>query len=122
MKQLLFIMLLLPISVFAQTNITRSEGEAKETINRLYERLTNGEDFSFLAKMYSDDIGSRQSGGMIGYMRPNELVKEYAKVVTKTKVGEISEPFKTQFGYHILQVIGKRGKEYNTRHILIKYE
>ena len=76
--------------------------------NDLRERALNGEDFSDLAKEYSDDIGSAQEGGELGWTSPGQMVPEFDATMATTEVGEISYPVKSQFGWHILEVTGRR--------------
>ncbi len=70
------------------------------------EMLKRGEDFATLAKKYSKDTGSGQNGGDLGWFSKGQMVSEFETAAFKLKVGEISEPIKTTFGYHIIQVLG----------------
>lgn len=98
--------------------------EAKqEVINKLLElkaRIENGESFADLAQKYSEDPGSAARGGELGFFKRKELVPEYEAVALNLKPGEISDPVESKFGFHMIQLIEKRGNEYNSRHILIK--
>jgi peptidyl-prolyl cis-trans isomerase SurA len=85
-------------------------------------RIKNGEDFSTLAKLYSQDPGSAREGGDLGFMDRTSLVKEFAATAFKLKSGELSQVIETEFGFHVLQVIERRGEQVNVRHILIKTE
>jgi len=89
----------------------RTDEEAKEFITQLRERIFNGEDFGELASKYSDDGGSLADGGDLGWMNPNDLVPAFREVMIKTPLDELSEPFKSQFGWHILEVLGKRDQD-----------
>ena len=80
----------------------------------------NGEDFGKLAAEYSDDPGSAKQGGNLGFASRGIMVPQYEAAAMRLKPGEISQPIETEFGYHIIQLIERRGNEYNTRHILIK--
>lgn len=80
----------------------------------------NGEDFAKLAAEYSDDPGSAKQGGNLGFTSRGMMVPEYEAAAMRLKPGEISQPVETDFGYHIIQLIERRGNEYNTRHILIR--
>ena len=61
-----------------------------------------------MAKEFSDDIGSAQEGGELGWTSPGQMVPEFEAAMATTEVGEISEPVKSQFGWHILEVTGRR--------------
>ncbi|HAP35393.1 MAG TPA: parvulin peptidyl-prolyl isomerase [Bacteroidetes bacterium] len=76
-----------------------------------------GGDFSDFAKRYSSD-GSASQGGDLGFARRGSFVKEFEEVAFTLTVGEISKPVKTQFGYHIIQLVERRGDAVRTRHIL----
>ena len=76
--------------------------------NELRQRALDGEDFGDLAKEYSDDIGSAQEGGELGWTSPGQMVPEFDATMDTTEVGEISYPVKSQFGWHILEVTGRR--------------
>lgn len=72
------------------------------------ERILKGEDFAALAKASSEDPGSATEGGDLGWTNPGTFVPEFEQVLESLKDGEISEPFRTQFGWHIAQVLGRR--------------
>ncbi|MDB5272424.1 MAG: surA [Chitinophagaceae bacterium] len=84
------------------------------------QRLIQGEDFCTLAKRYSEDPGSAKQCGELGFFKKGDLVKPYESMAYKLQPGETSEVVESEFGYHIIQLIERRGAEYNTRHILIK--
>lgn len=94
--------------------------DAKERINEIRERIVNGEDFSTLAILYSEDEGSAKKGGELGFMGRAELVPEFSIVAFKLKGKDVSEIVETRFGFHIIQLIERRGQKINARHILIK--
>lgn len=83
-------------------------------------RIKSGEDFGFLAKTYSEDPGSAAEGGDYGFIDRTTMVKEFTAWAFKLKAGEMSPVFETDFGYHIVQVIERRGEQAHVRHILIK--
>ena len=85
-------------------------------------RVKGGEDFSTLARLYSQDPGSAAEGGDLGFMDRGSLVKEFAATAFKLKPGELSQVIETEYGFHVLQVVEKRGETVNVRHILIKTE
>jgi len=76
-------------------------------INDIYKEIKDGKSFEDMAKEYSED-GSSEKGGSLGYIQKGKTVPAFEKVAFDTKVGEISEPFKTKFGYHILKVTDKQ--------------
>lgn len=82
-------------------------------------RIKSGEDFSFLAKTYSEDPGSAAEGGDLGFFDRSAMVKQFTAMAFKLKVGEVSPVFETENGFHILQVIERRGEQVHARHILI---
>jgi len=89
-------------SVEAAHILVKDEKKAKE-IRAL---LTKGEDFATLAKKYSIDPGSKTTGGQLGYFSEGQMVPEFEKAAFALKVGEISQPVKTNFGYHIIKKTG----------------
>lgn len=85
-----------------------SPENAKQTIDSIYNRVKAGEDFATLAATYSNDPGSARDGGSLGWVSPGTMVPEFEKVMQSTPVGEISQPFQSQFGWHILEVTDQR--------------
>lgn len=83
-------------------------------------RVKSGEDFGFLAKTYSEDPGSAAEGGDYGFIDRSTMVKEFTAWAFKLKAGEMSPVFETEYGYHIVQVIERRGEQAHVRHILIR--
>ena len=84
------------------------------------ERITKGEDFKVLATLYSDDPGSAKNGGELGFVGRGDLVPAFEAAAYKLKGDEISKIIKSEFGYHIIQLIERRGEQINVRHILLK--
>jgi len=83
--------------------------DALKKINEIYSELINGADFSALAKEYSNDPGSASRGGDLGWFGFGRMVEEFQDAAFALKeVGDISKPFKTQFGYHIIKLLGKK--------------
>ncbi|WP_408004281.1 peptidylprolyl isomerase [Zestomonas carbonaria] len=89
----------------------RSEAEAQRLAERLYERIQSGEDFGELAKSFSEDPGSALNGGDLNWIDPNALVPEFREVMSRTASGELSRPFKSPYGWHVLQVLGRRATD-----------
>ena len=88
----------------------RSEKQSKDLINELHERQSKGEEISILARVYSDDPGSKLDGGKLDWAPAGIYDKTFEKVMTETKIGEVSKPFKSAFGWHILKVLDRREK------------
>lgn len=87
------------------------ENEAKAKAEEIIEKLKNGEDFSTLAKEYSDDEGSKENGGDLGYFNTGDMVKEFETAAYKLDVNEYTtEPVKTTYGYHIIMKTGQKDK------------
>lgn len=82
--------------------------EAYRTILKVRKKAINGEDFSKLAKEFSTDPSAKQNGGYLGYFSAFRMVYPFENAAYNTKVGEISNPFRTRFGYHIVKVSNKR--------------
>ena len=91
-----------------------------ERLNELKQRVNTGSSFSTLAILYSEDPGSAKNGGEYKGIKRGQFVKEFEAVAFNMRNGEVSDPFKTEYGYHIVQLISKRGEELDLRHILIK--
>ena len=89
----------------------RSEEETRRLVERLYQRIVAGEDFAELAKNFSEDPGSALNGGDLNWIDPNALVPEFREVMSNTASGELSKPFKSPYGWHVLQVLGRRATD-----------
>ena len=89
----------------------RDEQQTLKEITALRQKLRAGADFAELAKKFSQDPGSAISGGDLGWFGPGKMVKAFEEQLLKLKPGQISEPFKTQFGWHIVQLLGERKKD-----------
>ena len=94
--------------------------ETIERLNTLRERILSGSSFSSMAILYSEDPGSNRNGGEYKGLKRGQFVKEFEAVAFNLRPGEVSKPFKTDYGYHIVQLQIKRGEELDLRHILIK--
>jgi len=91
----------------------------KNRLTEIRERVLKGESFSTMAILYSEDPGSARKGGELGFYGRGELYPEFEATAFGLRPGEISEIIETQAGYHILQMIERRGEQINVRHILI---
>ena len=92
--------------ILMKTNELADDATVKQKLTKLRERILAGEDFSGLAQTVSEDPGSAVDGGDLGWSGPGTFTPEFEKVINSLKDNEISEPFKTQFGWHIAQVLG----------------
>jgi len=89
------------------------ESAAEELAGNLVERIRGGADFAMLAKQYSDDIGSAAEGGELGWTNPGQMVPEFEAAMASATQGEVTEPFRSEFGWHILEVLGRRDKDFS---------
>lgn len=96
-----------------------SKKEARERLEELRQRVLNGSKVSTLAILYSEDPGSSKNGGKYEGIKRGQFVKEFEAVAFALKPGEISEVFETEYGFHFVELIAKRGQEIDLRHILI---
>jgi len=94
--------------ILIRTSELVSDNEARERLQRLRERIIGGEEFNTLARANSEDPGSAVKGGELGWADPSNYVGPFRDALRDTPVGEISQPFKSQFGWHILQPLGWR--------------
>lgn len=96
---------------------------ARERIeNILYKIKEEGADFAEMAREFSDDPGSAANGGELGFFERGEMVREFEEVAYQLKPGEISEIVRTDFGFHIIQLIERQGEKINCRHLLAAIE
>ena len=93
---------------------------AYEKASAILEQIKNGADFEKLAQQYSDDKASAKRGGELGMISRGDFVTEFETAAFQLKDGEISDIVQTQFGFHIIQMIERRGEKIRTRHILIQ--
>lgn len=106
--------------IVKQPPVSEEEKKAvKDKLEKIRERIINGEDFATLAVLYSEDPGSSRNGGELGFVDRNDLVPEFSSVAFNLKPGEISKVVESPYGYHILQLIERRGEQINVRHILL---
>ncbi|MCD6245599.1 peptidylprolyl isomerase [candidate division WOR-3 bacterium] len=93
---------------------------AYSEIKEIYNEVKSGKDFAEEAKTISQDPGSATNGGMLGWIKKGMMVPQFEKVAFSMKSGEISTPFKTKYGWHIVKVYSNRGDSVKVAHILIK--
>ncbi len=97
--------------------------ERERIINKLNgfkQRIKDGEDFAFLASLYSDDTGSAKQGGDLGFVKKGKLVPKFESVAFRLQEDELSDIVETKFGFHLIQMVKRRGEQFKLRHILIK--
>ncbi len=94
--------------ILVRSNELVSDFDARNKLSRLRERILQGEDFAALARANSEDPGSGTKGGDLGWANPGTFVGPFEQAMNDLKAGEISEPFRSQFGWHIVQVIERR--------------
>ncbi|HCI31720.1 peptidylprolyl isomerase [Psychrobacter pacificensis] len=97
--------------ILVKVDELQTDALAEQKINDLYEQLRNGADFAALASTYSDDPGSAGRGGDLDWVSEEDMVAPFEATMKNTAVGDYSAPFKTQFGWHILKVDGKRQQD-----------
>jgi len=89
----------------------RDNQETEKQINNIRQQIIDGQDFALLASEFSEDPGSAQQGGDLGWIGLGVFAPEFEKVMLDTQIGSISEVFETEFGFHFLEVLGKRNHE-----------
>ena len=94
--------------ILIKPNELITEEDAQKRLLEFRERILEGEDFARLARLYSVDYTSGSEGGDIGWMDPGATVKEYEAVTDRLEEGELSQPFRSQFGWHLVEVTGRR--------------
>lgn len=97
--------------ILVKTSEVRNDEEAEALLQRVRKRLAQGEDFGDLAKLYSQDPGSAMKGGDLGWVAPGQMVPEFESVMVATQANYVSAPFRTEFGWHILQVLESREQD-----------
>ena len=85
-----------------------SDEQARETLLKVKQEIQNGKSFAELASQHSDDPGSKIQGGDLGWAGPGDFTPAFENVSNSLSIGQISEPFKTPFGWHILEVLEHR--------------
>jgi len=98
----------------------QAERAARQRLLDLRERIMEGEKFSTLAVLYSEDRGTSSKGGELGFRTADELDPAYADAAFSLQEGEVSSVVESAYGYHIIKLLERRDDEINTRHILIK--
>jgi peptidyl-prolyl cis-trans isomerase SurA len=94
--------------ILMKTNELADDATVRQKLGTLRDRIQKGEDFAGLASITSEDPGSAAQGGDLGWAGPGSFVPEFEAAIAKLQEKEISEPFHTQYGWHIAQVLGRR--------------
>jgi peptidyl-prolyl cis-trans isomerase SurA len=94
--------------ILMRTNELQDDATVRQKLDNLRKRILAGEDFAALAQVSSQDAGSAADGGDIDWTTTDTFAPEFTKVVDGLQVNDISEPFHTQYGWHIVQVLGRR--------------
>lgn len=97
--------------ILIMPNEVISIADAKQRITRLHKRIEDGADFGQLARASSDDTASAVEGGSLGWVNPGVMVPEFEEQMNKLQPGQISQPFESQFGWHIVQVMSRRQQD-----------
>jgi peptidyl-prolyl cis-trans isomerase SurA len=97
--------------ILIKPSAIRDEQQSQAFAAELRARILAGEDFASLAKTYSDDTGTLNSGGDLGWSNPNDLVPGFRNVMKTAAVNELSEPFRSRYGWHILEVLERRQQD-----------
>ena len=97
--------------ILLQTNALRDEEQTKQQARDLHARILKGEDFAKLAKESSDDTGSKNAGGDLGWQPAGVFAPDFEKAIAPLEAGQVSAPFRTSFGWHIAKVIERRSRD-----------
>lgn len=121
--------IILPFLVVTHSSVNKAhptiiiiKKDAKKLAEYYRQRALRGESVASLAKLYSEDPGSADNGGQYNNITKGIFVPEFEKVAYSLKPGEISEVFETQFGFHFIQLISRKGDVLSLRHLLITRE
>ena len=97
--------------ILVQPSEIRTENQAEILINDIFKRLKEGEDFKQLARQFSEDPGSKMDGGELGWSNPGDYDPAFEMTLNATKIGQLSEPVKSSFGWHIIEVMDRRNED-----------
>ena len=97
--------------ILLRTSEIQSLEDARQKLLHLRERVENGDDFAALARAHSEDTASAASGGDLGWVNPGMMVPEFEKVMNALKPNQLSQPVRTSFGLHLIQVLGRRSHD-----------
>jgi peptidyl-prolyl cis-trans isomerase SurA len=94
--------------ILIRTNAMLSDAQAQDKLKNLREQILAGGDFAELAKKYSQDPGSAPKGGDLGWLTPGVVVESFQQQMDKLQPGQVSQPFQTRYGWHLVQVLERR--------------
>ena len=97
--------------ILVQPSEIRSEKQTKDLMNEIFQKLVDGEDFKQLARQHSEDPGSKMEGGELGWSAPDTFDPAFEEVMNSADIGEVSTPFQSSFGWHILEVLDRRNED-----------
>jgi len=97
--------------ILLKPSAIRSNEETRQLAEDLRRDIIDGEDFGELAREYSEDIGSAQEGGDLGWATPGQMVPTFENTMDATEIGAVSQPFESQYGWHILEVLDRRQQD-----------
>ena len=97
--------------ILVQPSEIRTDNQAEMLINDIYKRLKQGEDFKQLARQFSEDPGSKMDGGELGWSNPGDYDPAFEMTLNATEIGQLSEPVKSSFGWHIIEVMDRRNED-----------
>ncbi|TNE93055.1 MAG: molecular chaperone SurA, partial [Gammaproteobacteria bacterium] len=99
--------------ILIKPNEIRTEEETKAMLEGIRADIMNGADFAELARENSEDIGTALAGGSLGWSVPGQFVPDFENTMNNIPLNEVSEPFRSQFGWHILQVTERRRQDFS---------
>ena len=97
--------------ILLKPTIIEDQSRVKKRLIDIRSRIINGEDFATMAKAHSEDTSSATKGGDLGWFQPGTMVPEFDKALNDLQIGDISELVRTSFGYHIIEVLGRRSHD-----------
>jgi peptidyl-prolyl cis-trans isomerase SurA len=97
--------------ILIKPSAIRNDEETRTLLEKIRNAVLKGGDFTALAKKYSEDPGSALKGGDLGWVSAGQVVPQFEDVMNNTPTGSVSEPFQTQFGWHIVQVVERRAQD-----------
>nr|WP_298410746.1 peptidylprolyl isomerase [uncultured Halomonas sp.] len=97
--------------ILIETNPTQNAQQAEALAEQARQRIASGQDFARVAQEVSDDRGSALNGGDLGWVRPGQMVPGFEEAMTSLPVGEISQPVRSRFGYHLIEVLERRQQD-----------
>ena len=97
--------------ILLKPSAIRTDDECRQLALDLRQQVIDGTDFGDLSREYSEDIGSAQEGGELGWVSPGQMVPQFENMMDSTELGAVSQPVQSEFGWHILQVEERRQED-----------